>query len=174
MAEAAKRRQRVEVPTVDEHLPGAQFACHFFRVGVIGRPDSAGQAIGSAIGDLDGLGFVLIRNHAQHWAEDLLLGNAAVRFDIAEHRGLDEVALVAAFRSFRAAGNQGGAFFDTDVDKVDDFVPLLGRSQRAQACGFFQRIARRHFRHRISGQFAGFVMLLGRHQHAGQRRTGLT
>ena len=173
MAKAAERRQWVEVPAVDEHLPGAQFAGHFFRMGVIGRPDRAGQAIGRAVGDLDGLSFVLIRNHAQHGAEDFLLGDAAVGFDVTEHRGLDEVALVTALRCFRAACNQGGAFFDTNIDEVDDLVPLLSGSQRAQACGFFQRIARRHFRHRIGGQFAGFVMLMGRHQHAGQRSAGL-
>jgi len=59
-------------------------------------------------------------NDREHRPEDLFLGEAHVRVDVREHRGLDEKAvLVDAAGQPRAARLEGGAFLVSDPDVLE-------------------------------------------------------
>jgi hypothetical protein len=104
----------------------------------VGAPNACRQAVRGAIGDAQGVGFVVEGNHGQHRSEDFLLRNPHVVFDVREHRGFD---VVAAVTQTRTPGHGRCAFRLADLDVVQHRLHLPQRYQRTHRSARCARIA---------------------------------
>ena len=74
---------------------------------------------------------VVVRDHREHRAEDLLLRDAHAVVDVGEHRRLHVPALLEPGRTAVAADDDLGAFFLTDGDVLLDPLLLTLGDERA-------------------------------------------
>src|SRR5262245_9123284 len=86
-----ERRVRSEpVATVDTHGAGPDPLRDRDRPVVVGAEDGAGQAEDRVVRDPDRVVVILVADDREHRAEDLVLGDLAVRVDVGEHGRLVE------------------------------------------------------------------------------------
>src|SRR5713226_4764438 len=105
-----KMRFRADGGRIDVHNTGEEVAHGCEGAIHISRVNRRGQAVGHAIGDLDGLLEASDRNHRDYRAKNLLLRDAHLRMAIAEHGRLMEPAFrERAVAQTMAAGEQLGA-----------------------------------------------------------------
>ena len=73
-------------------------------VGHVGREDAAGQPVVAVVGDPDRVLLVVVRDHDDDGAEDLLLRDGHVVADVRQQRRLDEPALGQVLGDLAAGG----------------------------------------------------------------------
>src|ERR1700734_3572814 len=71
----------------------------------VARPDGGGEAVGRVVGDANGVGFTVERNHRGHRAEDFLAGDARVIVNVVENRGLNVVTFAELLRAASTDGD---------------------------------------------------------------------
>mmetsp|Transcript_8764 Transcript_8764/g.21650 ORF Transcript_8764/g.21650 Transcript_8764/m.21650 type:complete len:305 (-) Transcript_8764:347-1261(-) len=129
----------VAVVRVDPHDAGAQVLRHAMRTRDVPAPYRATQPEPRVIRELEGLGFVGERDDSHARAEDLLLEARHVRLDVADHCGLDEVALLD--RRALPAAQQLGALRLGGADELEHEVELPLGDERAHLSVQVHRVA---------------------------------
>src|ERR1700747_687528 len=79
---------------------------------------AAGQSISDAVGDIDGVLWVLPPDHREHRSENLLLSDPGIRVDIDQPRRLDEQTCLEIGWA-AATMNDSRAVSDRGFDVVD-------------------------------------------------------
>src|SRR5277367_5162605 len=128
---------------VDAHEAGLDPTGYRQRMLQGARHDVAGQAVRAVVGNPDRVFLVVERDHAQHRAEDLLLGDGHLVVDIGEKRWPDEISLVETGGCIGSADQRRGTFFHTLPDVARHPLELPFRYQRtAQRPGILRVAAR--------------------------------
>src|SRR6267143_3968134 len=120
---AAERRSRVEhVLAIYPHRSRAHSVRDGMRLGDVLGPDRRGESIHALVGAIHYLVEVLELENGHDRPEDLFLRDLHVVLYVGEHRGLDEVALIA---HAVAAGHQLGLLLLPGVNVAHHFVELV-------------------------------------------------
>src|SRR5918999_3300950 len=126
----AEGRDRVGQVAVDPDRAGADPVGDGESALGVGGPDRAAEPEVRVVRDADRVGLVLVGDHRQEGAEDLLLRDRGVVVDVGEHRRLDEPTGVAA-RGAAAADGDPAALGAALRDVALHPVALPGAGHRA-------------------------------------------
>src|ERR1700733_13336750 len=102
---------------VDPDRAGSRLLDETLHASHVAAPDAGGQAIGGAVGDPQGVGFIAELDDADHRPKNLLLRDPHLMFDVGEHRRADEVSTIA---DTLTAGHERGALLLADIDIVEN------------------------------------------------------
>src|SRR6476646_4582867 len=143
----AERARRIEaVERVRPYDSGAQLLRHPEDPRALLRPDARRQSVRRVVRLLDRLLGRAERQHAQHRAEDLLLGDPVALRDIREHGRREPVALL---RQLARRLVDLRAFFLARLDERRDAIELLARVDRTDVGVLVERIADAQRRHAL-------------------------
>ena len=152
---------------VHQHATGNNLLCHASRAVHIAAQHHRAQAVLGIVGNGDRLRLVLIRDDAQHRAENLVAGNGHPIVHAGKQRRTHKPAVPRAFRSPFAARQQARPFFDSFADIALHPQPLLFADHRADVCRAVARVAGFHCRHGLRQR--GFDLRLARVRHQNAR-----
>ena len=173
LAIATERRGEVRAGAIDQDLAGADAVGN--RMGFLVRAlNIACETVNGIVGHLDGLVDRVIGQDAEHGPEDFLARDGHVIGDIRKHGRAGEVALVEAFRTARATGNEGCALFDAFLDQVLNLLILVAVGDRADSAG--RSFGGHRHLHGFSGCLGnrdGLLLLVLLHEHARRGVTAL-
>ena len=157
---------------VDVDLAHAQFLGDADLARAVGRPHARDEAVLGAVGDAHRIVFVVERNHHQHRAEDLLVGEFVVERHRPEQRRLDEETTLGRALVEPAFAQYRNAVLARTLQEPHDALVLdLADHRAAVEVGLVRPDA--HGVH-ARGQCADHLVVdRALHQHAAAGRTGL-
>src|SRR5580704_645275 len=114
---------------IDPDDSGAKCLHHAKSFEDVARPNGGGEAVGSGIGNADGIGFVFEGDNRGDGAEDFFLGDASGIVHVVENCGLD----VKTFGECSGAASAGGelGFFFAEFLIFADAIELFFADERA-------------------------------------------
>src|SRR6202048_110681 len=133
IAHAAPRQPHVGIAIgIDPDGAGLGLLRETLHASDVPAPDASREAVGGTVGDPQRVGLVAEFYHAHHRAEDFLLRDPHLVFDVGKDRGADEIAALA---DALAARGQKCALLLADIDIVEDAPHLLFGDHGAERGG---------------------------------------
>ena len=161
-----------QVVVVDPHRSGAHPGGNGLGTLQIPRLHTAGQSVDRVVGDGDGLVVGGERDHAQHRAENLLLGDAGRVGHAGEDGGPVEavgIEPVGEIGGLVTSNERLAHLFTTERHVALHGLDLTGVDQRAEVRGHVQRVAQGDLGGAFDQQVDELVVDGGVHQRPGAR-----
>lgn len=121
----------IQASTVQVDVAGPELLGDLAGRGEVLGVDVARKAVDRVVSDLDGLLQVVVRDHAEDGAKDLLAGNGHLVVDVGENGRLDVVTGSQPLGPARSTNNGLGAFVDTLLQEGLDLLVLGTVGDRA-------------------------------------------
>src|SRR6201997_2869133 len=116
---------------IDHDATGSQLGGHAPCAIEVSPQDSRVETIFGVVGNADRFVLGVVSNHAEHGAEDLLLGNRHVVFHIDKHRGLHEEARFKTLRMAFSTDQHLRTLFNAFANVGFDALVLFLRHHRS-------------------------------------------